>query len=254
MTLRSTAVTAVLTLLAVGCAASVNVEVIETSEEAADDNADDQGENDPDPGSTATPVDEPTATSVPTPSPEPTATATGTPVSTATSVPAPTATPSPPPVEFVVAPNAPILGITIGTDADLALLELDALIGEPDFDTGWNVGCPLDGPELNERLVEWGDLDVYFERFDGMERLRAWGYDVRLPEGGFPEIPLISLPGGAQIGDPIEDVAAAAGEPVVYDPVFDVNRVGPDGYDIIAFGDPGSPAWGAFVPFVPTCE
>ena len=153
-------------------------------------------------------------------------------------VPTPTARPTPTPVvvEFIIGPNAALLGVAIGAEADDAMSMLAAAIGEPDFDTDWYVGCPLDGDELNERLVQWGDLNVYFERFDGTEKFRAWGYDLRIVEGGYPEIDLIELPGGSRMGDPVNVVAAAAGFDVVYD------------------APPGAPVWGAFVPSVPACE
>lgn len=190
----------------------------------------------------------------PSPSPEPTSTPLPPATATATAVPTPTATPTPVVVEFIVGPHAPLLGVTIGTEADDAMSMLAAVIGEPDFDTDWYIGCPLDGDELNERLVQWGDLNVYFERFDGTEKFRAWGYDLRIVEGGFPEIDLIELPGGSRMGDPVNVVAAAAGLDVVYDELFDINRVGAAGFEIISDAAPGAPVWGAFVPGVPACE
>ena len=190
------------------------------------------------------------------PSPIPEPTSTPLPRATATAVPTPTATPTPTPVVvgFIIGPNAALLGVAIGAEADDAMSMLAAAIGEPDFDTDWYVGCPLDGDELNERLVQWGDLNVYFERFDGTEKFRAWGYDLRIVEGGYPEIDLIELPGGSRMGDPVNVVAAAAGLDVVYDELFDINRVGVAGFEIVSDAPPGAPVWGAFVPSVPACE
>ena len=206
------------------------------------------------PGAEATPTPngEPDASPTPTVPPAPTATSTPTPAPTAT--PTPTPTPTPVPIEFVVSPNAPLLGVEIGADATEALASLEAAIGEPDFDSEWYVGCPLDGDELDERLVQWGDLNVYFDRSDGDEIMRAWGYDLRIVDGGFPEIELIELPGGAQMGDPVNEVAAAAELEVRYDALFDINRVGEDGYEILSDAPPGAPVWGVFVPGIPTCE
>lgn len=207
---------------------------------------------------TPTPAADPTPTpdassgetATPTATPEPTPTS----VPTATPTPTPTPTPEPVEIEFVIAPDAALLGVDIGTDTTEAMETLESLIGEPDFDSGWYVGCPLDGDELDERLVQWGDLNVYFDRSDGDEIMRAWGYDLRIVDGGYPELELIELPGGSQMGDPVNEVAAAAGLEVVYDALFDINRVGEDGYEILSDAPPGAPVWGAFVPFIPTCE
>ncbi len=200
-----------------------------------------------------TPTVAPTATaSTPTPMPDPTATSVPTPPPTAT----PTAGPSPTPVpiEFVIGPDADLLGVELQTDAEVALTALAALIGDPDFDSGWYQGCPLDGDELDERLVQWGDLNVYFDRLDDGDVLAGWGYDLRIVDGGFPSIDLIGLPGETRMGDPVDQVAAAAGLDVVYDEVFDLNRVAGDGFEIVSDAPPGAPVWGAFVPSAPVCE
>lgn len=224
-----------------GPAATATVEDTETTTPEA--------ETDPDVASTP----EPTVT----PSPEPTPTATVEP--TATPTPGPTATPTPTPlptpevIEFVVAPDAALLGVPIGTAADAALDALVAAIGTPDFDTEWYVGCPLDGDDLDERLVQWGDLNVYFDRSGGPELMVAWGYDLRIVDGGFPEIDRIELPGGSRLGDPVDDVAAAAELEVVYDEVLDLNRVGEPGYEILSEAPSNAPVWGVFVPAVPVC-
>ncbi|MEM7285235.1 MAG: hypothetical protein AAF480_02705 [Actinomycetota bacterium] len=194
----------------------------------------------PDP--TPTPADASGDTSSPTATPSPTPT------------PAPTATPEPVEIEFVIGPDAPLLGVAVGSDATAAMASLATAIGEPDFDSGWYVGCPLDGDALDERLVQWGDLNVYFDRSDGAEVMRAWGYDLRIVDGGFPELEMIELPGGARMGDPVNEVAAAAGLEVRYDDLFDINRVGESGYEILADAPPGAPVWGVFVPGIPTCE
>ncbi len=225
------------------CGASINQDVIQAAVDITEP--------------TATPTPPPTATPVPTPTPTPEPTSTPTPTATPEPVPTvePTPTATPVPIEFVIAPNAPLLGVALGTETEAALAQLTSLIGSPDEDTGWYVGCPLDGDDLNERLVQWGDLNVYFDLFDGDAGvLRAWGYDVRVVAGGFPEPELVMLPGGSRLGDPINQVAVAAGLAVRYDETFDINRVGDPGYEIVSDAPPGAPAWGAFVPFVPSCE
>lgn len=158
------------------------------------------------------------------------------------------------PLTFVVAPNASVLGVPLGASAEDALVRLTEMLGEPDVDSGWYEGCPLDAGGDDERLVQWGDLNVYFDRLGDGDVLAAWGYDLRKVAGGFPEVELVLLPGGATLGDPINDVAFAAGLDVVYDEDFDINRVGEAGYEIVSEGPPGAPSWGAFVPAVPTCE
>lgn len=208
----------------------------------------------PVPAGEATPTPSATSEATPTPTPTPAPTATSTPTPEPTATPTPTPTPTPVPIEFVVSPNAALLGVDIGTDATDALTSLEDAIGTPDFDSGWYVGCPLDGDELDERLVQWGDLNVYFDRSDGDEIMRAWGYDLRIVDGGFPEIELIELPGGGQMGDPVNEVAAAAELEVRYDVLFDINRVGEDGYEILSDAPPGAPVWGVFIPAIPTCE
>ncbi len=250
--LRAAAVV-VVGLGAAACGATLDIDVIEpraTPTVGLTATPAPSAEPEPSPVAEPTLTPGPTATAAPTPEPEPTPTPTPTPAGDPTATPAPTAIP----IEFVIGPNAPLLGVPIGTDAETALDQLVSLIGEPDSDTDWYVGCTTDGDELNERLVQWGDLNVYLMRARGVERMRAWGYDVRIPDGGFPEVELIQLPGGGRIGEPIDQVAADAGLPVVYDEVFDINRVGEDGYEIIADGAPDAPVWGAFVPFVPACE
>lgn len=158
------------------------------------------------------------------------------------------------PVVFVVAPDASVVGVPLGAPADEALARLAEILGEPDADSGWYEGCPLDAGGDDERLVQWGDLNVYFDRLGDGGVLAAWGYDLRTVAGGFPEVDLVLLPGGATLGDPINDVAYAAGLDVIYDEDFDINRVGEPGYEIVSDAPPGAPSWGAFVPAVPTCE
>ena len=72
--------------------------------------------------------------------------------------------------------------------------------------------------------------------------------------GGFRGFELPTLPGGSNLGDRTEEVAAALEPPVRYDETFDINRVGEWGYEIISDALAGAPVWGAFVPFVPACE
>ncbi|MGI9624060.1 MAG: hypothetical protein ACR2PK_14590 [Acidimicrobiales bacterium] len=158
------------------------------------------------------------------------------------------------PVPVTIAPNAALFGVELGTDAVLAVSQLVAQLGVPDVDTGWYVGCPLDGEQLDERLVQWGDLNTYFDRSTGEGAFIAWGYDLRIADGGVPPLGLVDLPGGTHLGDPINEVAAAAGLSVTADESFGVNRVGGSGFEILSDPPLGAPAWGAFVPAIPLCD
>lgn len=226
-------------LCATACAASLDVEVTDELP---------SGTSTAEPTATPEPTPTPSTDEEPAPTPEPTPTPSPSPT------PTPTVIPTPAPIQFLIEPNADLLGIALGTEAATTIAGLEALIGPSTFDSEWSVGCPLDGGELNERLVQWGDLNVYFDIIDGEGVFTAWGYDLRVVDGGFPEPELVVLPGGGRVGDPIDDIAAAAGLEVRYDEIFDINRVGEPGYEIVADAPPDAPAWGAFVPFVPACE
>jgi hypothetical protein len=158
-----------------------------------------------------------------------------------------------PVVAFVIAPDAPLLDVAIGAPLAEALPHLTDLLGEPDEDSDWYQGCPKGGIGNDERLVQWGDLNVYFERSGSAGVLVAWGFDLRRESNGLPGIDSLYLPGGATLGDPIEDVADSAGLGIIEAAEFGVTTVGVAGYEILANNDPGAPTWGAFVPAIPRC-
>ena len=166
-------------------------------------------EDDPTPA----PPPDPTATATPEPPPEPTATAT------------PEPPPEPAPLVLEVGVSA-IGDVAVGTAADEAIERLTALLG-PGDDTGWIEGCPLDGPDLNERYLSWGGLTADFRRGGGaIERFDAWRYRIDLetlagvPGGPGPD--QVVIPGGFTMGDDFETVVLSYGETPVVDDVFGV--------------------------------
>lgn len=240
-------------LLAAACGTSVSDDVATDPTAEAPTAARSEATPDatPTPSPTTEPTAEPTATAEPTPEPSPT------PVATPTPTPAPTSTstPTPAPAALIqVAPSGPLAGVALGTDAEPAIAALIDQFGPPTADTGWNPGCPLDAAGDNERTVQWGNLRAEFLRSDGAEFLWVWGFDIRNPAPGGPDVSEVALPGAGQIGDPIGDLAAAAGQALVFDDVFGFTSFG-GGYQVIASGlDATGASYGAYVPFIPLCE
>lgn len=179
-----------------------------------------------------------------------------------TETPAPTTVPSGPvsnpPADTMVIevfPDAPILGVDIGTEGEAAIAAVADLLGPPTDDSGWNEGCPLDGPEANERVVTWGGLRLLLNRpDDGTGTLYAWGYETSVDLDGGPGINQIVLPGDTRLGQPMLDIADASGFDTLYDETFDIVSLGSD-FTVYGIGDDvRTPAEGVYVPFQPTCE
>lgn len=160
--------------------------------------------------------------------------------------------------KIIVGPNLGVFGAQIGADADAAVDAVRSHFGSPTLDTGWNVGCPLDGDEENERTVAWGSLHLNLVRSDGVERLDSWGYStdaagVAEPDGVQPD--LLDLPGDAEFGLPMSLASNFLGSPVVYDDLFGVTQVYVDGLEILGEGvDASGVLTQIGVPFVPKCE
>ena len=102
-----------------------------------------------------------------------------------------TTTTEPPPVANAV--NGEIRGLPIGTNADTVIDAMTAIYGAPDGDTGWNVGCPLDGgTEDDERRISWGNLRIRLFQDDDGQILAGWAYEQGAagffdPEGPTPD-------------------------------------------------------------------
>ena len=92
---------------------------------------------------------------------------------------------------------------------------MTAIYGAPDSDTGWNVGCPLDGgTEDDERRIAWGNLRIRFFRDGGGEVLAGWAYQRGAagffdPEGPTPDD--IEMDQGVAWNQTIGEVADALG-------------------------------------------
>lgn len=171
--------------------------------------------------------------------------------STSSTFPEEATTTTAPPNELVVMPYGTIGGVELGTDLDTALPRLTSVFGEPDDDTGWQVGCPLDGEDENERIIRWGSLSTHFYLVD-TGRLIAWTIDGE--DGDIPGTE-VRLPGGSTFGEPMSAVAAANGLEVLLDGVFGAATVSQDGYVLWGFPDElSAPLSLVGVPYVPVCE
>ncbi|MGB2757501.1 MAG: hypothetical protein WBD02_07545, partial [Acidimicrobiia bacterium] len=108
-------------------------------------------------------------------------------------------------------------GINLGAPTESTVTQLKALLGDPTRNEGWNEGCPLDGPDLNERAVSWGSLQVDFVRDDssGDGTLAGWTYHVDpvtfAGKAGGPTPEQIVLPSGVHFGTPISEAGTAVG-------------------------------------------
>lgn len=143
---------------------------------------------------------------------------------TSTSTTTTTTTEPPPPPPVADATNGEILGLPLGTAADTVIDAMTTVYGAPDGDTGWNVGCPLDGgTEDDERRISWGNLRIRFFRDDDGEVLAGWGYQRGAagffdPEGPTPDD--IAMDDGVAWNQTIGVVADALGGTTLIAPEF----------------------------------
>lgn len=151
-------------------------------------------------------------------------------------------------------------GVAIGTATEPAVEALLDRFGAPTADDGWDVGCPLDGDEENERVVQWGGLTAWFTRstLDDDGVFQAWWYRVA-PDGttepGGPAPDEFDLPADLEFGDPMSEVEVQLGVPVLIDDVFQIAIASTDAYTLFSDQpDVASPLVTAGVPFVPACE
>ncbi len=153
---------------------------------------------------------------------------------------------------LLVTPYGRVGGVELGTEFDDALPNLVEVFGEPDDDTGWQVGCPLDGEDDNERVLRWGALAAHFYLVD-TGRFIAWTIDA--DRGSVPRGATVVLPGGSTLGEPMSAVAASTGLEVLLDGVFEAAIVTEDGYTMWGFPDSlDAPLSLIGVPYVPVCE
>ncbi len=171
---------------------------------------------------------------------------------TASTFPEEATTTTAPPDVLLVTPYGRLGGVELGTDFDTASVALVDVFGEPDADTGWEVGCSLDGEDENERILRWGALEAHFYLVD-TGRLVAW--TIAADAGSIPRGATVVLPGGSTLGEPMSAVAASTGLEVLLDGVFEAAIVTEDGYTLWGFPDSlDAPLSLVGVPYVPVCE
>jgi hypothetical protein len=163
--------------------------------------------------------------------------------------------PAAPSVTITVAANGSLLGVSIGSGAESAIVTLEGVLGDPTHDSAWVVGCTADGEASNERTVTWGSLQTFFYR-DVAEEFVAWTYrleaDGSAASGG-PGSEAIELPSGTEFGDPISEAAAALGGTVVLEE--DAAVVAIDGMEVrSSVVDETGPVDWVGVPHIPACE
>lgn len=148
-----------------------------------------------------------------------------------------------------------------GSDATAAATELAQVIGPPRSDSGWVVGCPLDGPEVNERTLTWGSLVVSLQRDGAADVVRSWHYRLGQttgrPDRGGPPVSQVLLPGGVSFGTPIGEVADALDEPLLQE--FFGYYLDLDGLLLYSNSGAGAatdtdPVDGVGVPYIPVCD
>lgn len=99
----------------------------------------------------------------------------------------------PPPSVAVVADliNGEVMGLPHGTLIDEVEFLMYEVFDAPDFDSGWNEGCPFDGAGDNERQIHWEGLWLSFRNETGTPILDAWRWRPTnpIPEGVYPANP-----------------------------------------------------------------
>jgi hypothetical protein len=120
--------------------------------------------------------------------------------------------------------EAGIGSVRFGTDADEAIAQLSAVLGDPTEDTGWSAAfetCP--GPEV--RIVRWVSLQAFFTNgatdWAPQDTEHFFHYGNSINAGGGEVLDLRTL-AGIGIGDSIAELKAAYGDSVTVsdDPLF----------------------------------
>lgn len=157
-----------------------------------------------------------------------------------------------------VEPWGDLAGAHLGDEAEVALGTLIGAFGPPEDDTGWVIGCPLDGAEENERSVRWGSLRVDFVRTEEGESLFAWTYGIdpttMAARPGGPSFAEVHLPGGVAFGDALAAIGRRLRLPAAPSPIFDGGWVVAPGFELFSASSIDGPLEVAAVPFAPACE
>lgn len=188
---------------------------------------DDDGDDDT--STDATTTTESTTTTTTTEAPTTTeSTTTSTSTTTTSSTTTTTTEPAPPPA-VADAVTGEVLGLPIESPAAAVIDAMITIYGAPDSDTGWNVGCPLDGgTDLDERTMSWGNLSIQFGARDGAEVFDGWRYQRGLagqfdPDGPTPD-DIVMHPGAAW-NQTADELAAALGVETNPVPDFDTTFI-----------------------------
>lgn len=179
---------------------------------------------------------------------------------TAAADPSTTTTEAPPTTVALDITALSLAGVTLDAAAEPAVRDLIDALGPPTEDTGWTVGCPLDGEDPNERYVSWGSLTAYFVRTGASGSFAGWWYgvdpDTLAAAPGGPEPGDLTLPGDLSFGDPIGEAESRLGVPVVVDEdLFFIATATGSGWELsTAFPALDAPIVTAASPFQPVCE
>ena len=128
-----------------------------------------------------------------------------------------TTTAPPPPPPIADAATGLVVGFDRGAPMGDVLAALEARLGAPSGDTGWQTNCILGGVEDMDRVVNWGNLRVNFTRYEGPEVLSGWIYERGIagnfdPSGVVPDD--IVFPDGVGWNQTLAEAAAALGSEV----------------------------------------
>jgi hypothetical protein len=150
----------------------------------------------------------------PAPVPAPVPTSSATTATTAPSGPPDPVAPSPAGPTSTTAPAPPAASVplhggglgtaTFGQEADAALATLEATLGAPDGDTGWQAPGLWPFPV---RAVNWTSLEVLFADRDGQQSLAGWVYRS-------PAVWPFPLRSGLTLGLSVEQLESQAPQPL----------------------------------------
>jgi hypothetical protein len=150
-----------------------------------------------------------------------------------------------------------LFGVSIGTDAEVAVLKLQTVLGQGD-DSGWVEGCPFNG--VQERYLRWGGLTAAFVEQETSGYLFAnWSYSLNFETGestpGGPSKTDILLPNGVQMGDSFSRTGRIYGFKPVVDDVFGVGIYSGEYFSMMtADSDLDGPITEIAVPYFLFCD